>query len=137
MFRKDYFNPATYAVIDKVTGEEIDVDIFVEKASNSYWEKAYAKTIAEYIGVTGTGQNKVLAYLIRAKDINNRIIGTVKVISEQAGVSSRTVAGILKLLQESGLVKKLQNGVYLLSPHVLKHGSKTRGAMLLRLWDEV
>jgi len=137
MFREDYFNPATYVVVDRVTGEEIDVDIFVEKASKNYWEKAYARTIAEYIGVTGTGQNKVLAYLIKAKDINNRIIGTVKAIAEKADVSDRTVAGVLKLLQERELVKKLQNGVYLLSPHVLRHGSKTRGAMLLRLWEEV
>ena len=133
--RDDYFNPATYAVIDRVTGEEIDVAIFLEKASSKYWERAYAKTIAEYIGVGGNGATKVLAYIIKEKNVDNILIQTVRGIGKETSVDPKTVSEVLKTLREKDLVKKMRNGVYLVSPHLMRHGSKTRGAMLLRLWE--
>ncbi len=78
----DYINPATYMLIDRITGEEIDIKIFIERCNDDYWEKAYAKTIAEYIGLTGSGYNKVLSYLLKEKNVDNMIIGTVRSISQ-------------------------------------------------------
>ncbi len=134
--RDDYFNPDTYMVIDRVTGEEVPVQIFIKDASAGYWEKAYAKTLAEYIGITGSSYNKVLAYLIKEKTASNIINGTVRSISTELGIAPASTAKLFKILQDREFLKKVRNGCYMLSPALLRHGSNTRGAMMLRLWGD-
>jgi len=132
----DYFNSATYAVIDKITGEEVPIDIFIEKASKKYWEKAYAKTLAEYINVSGNNPSKVLAYLLKNKNVDNLVLNTVRGISNELCISTAHVTNTFKALKEKGLLKTVRNGCYFLSPELLRHGSKNRGAMLVRIWED-
>lgn len=131
----NHFNPHTYRVINDVTGEEIPVQVFIEKANKDYWERAYAKTLAEYIGVTGSASCKVLAYIIKEKNADNIVLGTIRGMARDLKVSSTSVQVILDVLQKRDFIKKIRNGQYLVSPHLLRHGSKVRGAMLIRLWD--
>ena len=133
---ESHFNSETYAVICRITGEEVPVQIFIEKASKEYWERAYAKTLAEYINVSGSNPNKVLAYLIKNKNVDNYILNTVRGIADELKISKTHVSDVFKVLKDKGFLKKMRNGCYFLSPEILRHGSKTRGAMLLRLWDE-
>ena len=71
MDAEKYFNPATYMVIDRVTGEELNVDIFIEKASTAGWQKAYAKTVSEYIKCGDGKSVDLLAYIIENKEYND------------------------------------------------------------------
>ena len=135
--REDYFNPATYMVIDRVTGVEVDIDIYIKESSSSYWEKAYAKVLAEYIEVTGNNSSKVLAAILKKKNSDNLVLSTVREMAEELDVSPVTVSKIFVALQSKGLMKKIRNGRYLVSPMMLRHGSKTKGALLLRLWGEI
>jgi len=134
---EEFVNKSTYMLIDRITGEEVNIDLFIEKASSEYWEKAYAKTLAEYINISGTNTNKVLAYLIKQKTIENIINGTVREIAVKAEASHTTVAKVFKVLQKKKLLKKVRNGCYFLSPDILRHGSANRGAMLIRMWDSI
>jgi hypothetical protein len=133
----DRLNTATYMLIDRVTGEEIDIKIFIEKCSSDYWEKAYAKTLAEYIGITGSGYNKVLAFLLKEKNAENIIIGTVRGISEKLVISTATTTKLFGILRKKGFIKKVNNGCYMISPLLIRHGGQVRGAMMLRLWGKV
>jgi len=135
--RDNYFNPATYAVIDRVTGEEVPVDIFIEKTSKGYWQKAYAKTLADYFGLAGSKVTDILAYILTEKDANNLFVRTWKEVEENVGVSNKTVAKVFKMAIEKKFITKVRNGKYLVSPKLLRHGCKTRGAMIMRLWDEL
>jgi len=38
---------------------------------------------------------------------------------------------------EKKFITKVRNGKYIVSPKLLRHGCKTRGAMIMRLWDEL
>ena len=131
------FNPATYEVRDIITGEIIPVQIFIEEVNKDYWEKAFAKTIAEYIGLGGSSACKVLAYLIKNKTIQNLVNGTVRSISEEVGVSTRATISTFKLLQEKGFIKKIRNGCYFVYPKLMSYGSKQQGAILMKLWGEI
>lgn len=133
---EEHFNPHTYKVIDSVTGEEIPVQVFIEKANKEYWEKAYAKTLAEYIGVTGSANCKVLAYIIKEKNIDNILLCTVRGMASNLDISATCVQTMMKLLQEKKHIKKICNGQYLVNPNLLRHGSRNRGAMLIRLWGD-
>lgn len=130
------FDPEKYVVVDTLTGEELPMETLINKASSEYWEKAYSERIADYIELAGGSSTRVLAYLIREKDTKNLIIGTVRGIAEECKVSTKVVTKLFKTLQEDKFLKKVSNGVYMLSPYLLRHGSSIQGAMLLRIWEK-
>lgn len=134
--KHDYFNPATYEVRDKVTGEILDVAFFVEKVRQSGWQKAYAKTLAEYIKC-GDGQAvNFLAYMLEKKDPKNQILGTQRELSQKCGVSLSIVSKTIKSLERKGLIKKIRNGCYMLSPDVMRNGSDKVGTIMFRMWRD-
>ena len=134
---KDHFNPSTYTVIDNISGEEVDVTIFIDKAKASGWEKAYAGVLAEYIGIAGNSSAKVLGHLIKERDGRNIVIGTIRKTAEQLSISDNTVGNVFSLLMRKDFMKKIANGVYMLTPKMIRYGSTPRGAMLLRVWDDL
>ena len=134
---ESYFNPATYIVLDKVTGEEVDIKLFIERVNKDKWEKTYAKTLAEYIGIGGTASCKVLAYLIQFRDSKNLILGTQEGIAKELQISKKTVTTVFGVLYERQMLKEVRSGCYFLSPNVISYGNRVHGAMLLRIWGEL
>jgi len=132
-----HFNPATYMVMDRVTGEEIDIAIFVEEAAQAGWEKTYSKVLADFIGCAGDQPAKLLAYIIREKDSKNRLFGTQREMVEGSGVSLSTITKVFNILIERQYLKKVRAGLYMVSPKIIRAGRKTQGAMLLRIWGEI
>jgi len=131
------FNADTYAVIDKITGDEIDIKIFVERVTKDKWQKSYAQTMADYIGVGGNDACKLLAYIITEKDSKNTVHGTYEEIALGAGISRRYTASLMKRLIDRGFIKRVRNGCYFLDPDVICYGKKLHGAMLMRIWGEL
>ncbi len=134
---KDYFNPSTYMVIDRISGEEVNVGIFIEKASVNGWQKAYAKTLAEYIKCGDGKSVDLLAYIIENKDQSNLLHGTQREIAKNAKVSLAVVSRTIKALTDKDLLKRVRSGCYMVSPSVIANGNKKVGAMMFRLWGDV
>lgn len=134
---KDYFDPERYSVIDNETGEFVNIQIFIEKHNSEYWERGYAKTIAEYMDIGGSAATTLLAYLMKTKTANNQIHGTVREISKKSGVATKTVSRVMGTLKEKQFLKMVRSGCYMLSPHIMRPGATRQGAMVLRLWREV
>ena len=128
------FDTTAYMVVDRATGEELDLAVFIQEVKGGYWEKAYAQTLAEYIGIAGTSTASVLAYLIKAKTGSNLVNGTVREIAEASGVTSKTVSNVFGKLKARGFLRKVRGGCYFISPKLIRTGGKVKGAMLLRLW---
>ena len=125
-----------YSIFDNQTSEILPIDPFVEHIAPGYWEKAYAKTIAEYIGIAGNSSAVVLGWIIQNKDTNNLVHGSFAEIAMACEVTKHPVSGVFQKLYKKQLIKKIRNGCYLVSPNVLRHGGKTRGIMILRLWND-
>ena len=132
-----YFNPETYMVIDKISGEEVNVGIFIEKASVNGWQKAYAKTLSEYIKCGDGKSVDLLAYILEKKESNNLLHGTQREIVQKSKVSLAVVARTIKALTEKKLIKKVRSGCYMVSPNVMANGNKKVGAMVFRLWGDI
>ena len=128
------FNPATYMVVDRISGEEIDIKIFIEQVGKDKWEKAFAKTVAEYIGAGGNAACRVLAYIIRNHNPQNLVLATYGEIAKDCECSQTTVGKVFKALYAKKLMHEIRGGCYFLSPNVMSYGKKSHGAMLLRLW---
>jgi predicted transcriptional regulator len=133
---QDYFNPATYEVRDKITGEIVDVSIFIERAKQNGWEKAYAKTLGEYIKCGGGQATEFLAYILEKKDGKNMLYGTQREFANKTGVSVPVINKTIKALDKMNLIKKVRSGAYMLSPNVIRNGSNKTGVILFRLWKD-
>ena len=131
----ELFDPASYMVIYKPTGEEVDVSILIKDARDTGWERAYAKTLADYMECAGVQSSSLLAWIIRSRDGKNLILGTQTEIGKKAKVSRGTVISIFKTLIEKKMLIKVRSGCYMVTPKMMRNGDKHRGAMLLRMWD--
>ena len=86
--------------------------------------------------VTGNEKTKIIAYMIKNKDYQNRVAETVRSIAEATGVSSKTVNRTLKLLQDNNYLHKVRNGLWRFSPHIMVNGKAQVGAAVFRYWDD-
>ena len=125
-----------WELVNKRTGETQSLITFADKAKKERWEKVYAKTLADLLEITGDEKTKVIAYMIRVKDYENRVIETVRSIAKKTGVSSKTVNRVFQILQEHNYIHRIRNGLWRFSPHVMVNGHGTVGAAVIRYWKE-
>ncbi len=133
---EDYFNPDTYEVTDKVTGEILDVKIFIERASESGWQKSYVQSLCEYMGCADGAASKVLTHILKNKTQENLMLGTYQEIADKSKVSKSMVQRVFKRLILKKLVRNIRTGCHILLPKILCNGNKKIGAMVFRVWGE-
>lgn len=126
-----------YIVVDTFNGESMNLAVFLEKPSERGWERAYVETLCNYMNLSGNAITKILTHLIRNKDGKNVVAKTNQMIATDVEVSITSVNKIMRRLIKEGFAVRLQVGGYFLTPHMIRYGSRTHGAILIRLWDEV
>ena len=133
---EDYFNPDTYEVRDMITGEILDVKLFIEKASEVGWQKTYVKDLCSYMEIADGAASKVLTYILENKRQDNLLLGTYQEIADKSKVSKSMVQRVFKKLVEKDMVQNLRTGCHILKPKILCNGNKKVGSMVLRLWTD-
>ena len=124
-----------WQLVHKTTGEIRELITFTSNNKNHRWEKVYAKSLADMLEIAGEEKMKVIAYMLRKKDYENRVIETVRSISTGTGVSTRTVNRVLKTLEEHNYIHRLRGGLMRFSPHIMVNGHGTVGAAVIRYWN--
>jgi len=102
--------------------------------NNAYIAKFNVDTLADYISVTDESSSKVLAYFIKSINNENLVSGTYPRIAKETGVSESTIARTIQKLLDGKFIKKIQTGVYMVSPNLIRYGSKTVGVIQMKLW---
>ena len=125
-----------YLVVDKETGEVLEIDMFIDKVPKEYWEKAYAKSLGDYVGAAGNASAEILAWILQNKSSDNVVLGSFAEIAKQCSTTKSTVSLLFQKLYGKNLMKKIRAGHYMLSPKVMRYGGNTKGAMVLRLWED-
>ena len=120
-------------LIDVQTGEQIFVDQITKRVygSKNFW-KCYLMDFLTVLGIIDSKQLDIFIFIVEnTNQSNNTFLGTYKHISEQTGCSSRTIAKIMKKLQENNFIRKIQNGAWLVNPNILMKGNDTKRQILL------
>lgn len=125
-----------WQMINKRTGEVLELVAFADTGKKERWEKVYAKSLCDMLDITGDEKTKVIAYMIKHKDYENRVMKTIRAIAEDTGVSTKTVNRTLTLLQKNNYLHKLQNGLWRFSPHVMVNGKSQVGGAVFRYWEK-
>lgn len=123
---------------DLDTGEVMEVDQITKRAlgQKQFW-KVYLIDFLQILGVLDSKQIDVLIYILEHTEAaSNTYIGTYRKTAEGAKVSLDTATRVIKKLQDNGFVKRIQNGVYQVSPLIMMKGSEHKKQLLLNYYDD-
>lgn len=124
--------------IDTETGEKIQAEQITKRAygQKQFW-KVYLMDFLHVLGLADSKQIDVLIYILEnTEQANNTFVGTYKKIAKDAKVSEPTIAKIMKKLQENQFIKKIQNGVWQVSPNIMLKGNDHKKSLLLNYYDD-
>lgn len=125
-------------LIDKETGEIIEVDQITKRiyGQKNFW-KVYLLDFLQILGILESKQLDVLIYILEnTNPSTNTFIGTTAKIAEKTNISIATIKRTFKKLQEREFLKKVQNGVYQVSPLIMMKGSEHKKQLLLNYYDD-
>lgn len=123
---------------DLDTGEVMEVDQITKRAlgQKQFW-KIYLMDFLQVLGGFEYKQLDVLIYILEHTEAsNNTFLGTYRNIAEKVGVSYDTVSRTITLLLNKGFLKKVQTGVYQVSPTIMMKGSEHKKSLLLNYFAD-
>lgn len=125
-------------LLDTQTGELIHVDQITKRTygTKKFW-KVYLMDFLSILGIIDSKQLDIFIYIVEhTEPTQNLFIGTYKKIADETGASSRTIAKIIKKLQENNFIARVQNGVWRVNPNILMKGNDTKRQILLSYYRE-
>lgn len=123
---------------DMDTGEVMEVDQITKRAlgQKQFW-KVYLIDFLQILGVLDSKQVDVLIFILENTNAsNNTYIGTYRKTADGSNVALETVRKVMKKLQDKGFIKRIQNGVYQVSPTIMMKGSEHKKQLLLNYYDD-
>lgn len=115
----------TKQYVDSLTGEVETMQVISIEARDFNFHKIWLKNILSTFDLIGNKKVKLAMWIIDHLDSENKLIGTQRVIADQAGCSLFTVNGTMKALQEANFLQKINSGAYRINPDIIFKGSKT------------
>lgn len=123
-----------WSLINNVTGELVPVDR--TDTNPARWDKAWGKALANMLDAGGEDRARVIATLIRRKDMANYVHLTIAEIAEKSKVSAKTVTRTLKALEDKKFIHRIRNGKLMFSPHVMRRGETSQGLAVVTMWEK-
>jgi len=123
---------------DTSTGEIIHVDQVTKRVygSKQFW-KLYLMDFLSILGIIDNKQLDVFIHITEnTNQSNNLFIGTYKKIAKDTNVSEPTIAKIMKKLQASNFIVRVQNGVWRINADILMKGNDHKRQILLTYYEE-
>lgn len=120
------------------TGEEREIQSVHKRiyGSKQFW-KIYLMDFLQILGVLDSKQVDILIYILEnTEQANNTFIGTYQKIQKAVNVSAPTVARVMVKLQENNFLKKVQNGVWQVSPSIMMKGSDFKKQLLINYYQD-
>ena len=123
---------------DVETGDEFPVNqVFKRVLGQKQFWKVYLVDFLQVLGVLDSKQVDILIYVLEnTEQSNNTFIGTYAKIQKNVGVAPATVAKVMTKLQEKGFLKKVQNGVWQVSPAIMMKGNEHKKQLLINYYDD-
>ncbi len=120
-------------LIDKETGEIIEVDQITKKVygQKNFW-KLYLGDFLPVLGIVESKQVDILIYILEnTQPSTNMFVGTYKTIQKNTHTSETTIAKVMKKLKKQQFLKKIQNGLWQVSPNIIMKGNENKKQLLL------
>ena len=119
-----------------ITGEIKEVDVVLRPTSRNNFYITYLSAIVQMIDSVGNSKMKVVKYILKNMDSNNKLIETTDEIAKKAEVSKGTVVETLKLLEKADIVAR-KTGCVMLSPKIAHKGNVQKERYLMTKFEEI
>lgn len=103
---------------------------------NTMWQMCHREGIGYMLRLIGGGKGKVVDYLVRRLDLNNKIQCTMKELSAACGVAYNTVKCFIDDAEGADLLV-YHNGVIMMNPVVIFTGKIGRSYYLSLMYDNI
>lgn len=96
-----------------------------------FW-KLYLGDFLPVLGIVENKQVDILIYILEnTHPSTNMFVGTYKTIQKNTHTSETTIAKVMKKLQKQEFLKKIQNGLWQVSPNIMMKGNENKKQLLL------
>ena len=119
-----------------ITGEIKEVDVVIKPTSRHDFYITYLSAIIQMIDSVGNQKMKVVKYILKNMDSNNKLVETTTEIAQNCGVSRMTVSETLKILEKAHIVAR-KTGCVMLSPKIAHKGNVQKERYLMTKFEEI
>jgi len=99
------------------------------------WDRAWGHALASMLDAGGEDRARVIATMMRKKDMANYVHLTIAELAQKSKVSTKTVTRTLKALEDKNFIKRIRNGKLMFSPHVMRRGETSQGLAVVTMWE--
>lgn len=123
----------TKKLVDLETGEQFEAQTIVKTIGDREFKKLFLGAVLDKLDGFSNAKMKFLVWLLENADRQNRVIGTIKQLSDTSGISFATVARLMPILKDSDILRQQAPSVYMINPDLMASvTSSKRGALLVK-----
>lgn len=134
--KMDWYNTKRYQVTDIETGDTDNLSNHMAPPAGKGWNQTFPREISRILEMVGGAPAVFLGYLLTHKNTDNQVIGSATTLGGKAGVSKSTSERTMKTLQQEDLIRKVQNGIYMVNPTLLSWGGAAH-QRLQKDWEKL
>jgi DNA-binding transcriptional ArsR family regulator len=121
--KKGNLSFGTKAFVEVATGEEFNVPVVYQEATDTNFEKIWLAHILTSLNELGNKKIQILSYLFKKKIVPHNIVTkTLQEIATETGISYPTVSETIQILEKNKLIKR-KTGIIYLSPSMIFKGT--------------
>ena len=105
------------------TGELETMNVTSIEDRDFNFHKVWMRNFLSTLDIVGNHKTLLCMWIVDHINRDNQLIGTMRVIANESGMSLETVRITLKILLDADFLRRVQSGVYIVNPEVIFKGS--------------
>lgn len=115
----------TEQYINARTGELEEMQVTSIEDRDYNFSKVWMRNFIATLDIVGNQKTKLCFWIIEHVNKQNVLIGTMRSISKESGISLETVRRTMSILLDADFLRRVQNGVYIINPDIVFKGSRS------------
>lgn len=115
----------TEQYINARTGELEEMQVTSIEDRDYNFSKVWMRNFIATLDIVGNQKTKLCFWIIEHVNKQNVLIGTMRSISKESGISLETVRKTMSILLDADFLRRVQNGVYIINPDIVFKGSRS------------
>jgi hypothetical protein len=123
--------------VNQRTGSVEEFNVIEQRDADFNFEKLWLGHLLDSLDIIGNKKIKVMNWLLKNRDSENKIIATQRRIAQETGVSLPTVNQTIDSMVQAHAIKQIQRGVLMLNPALIFKGSHSKRMNVLLRYNQV
>lgn len=125
----------TEQYINARTGEIEEMQVTSIEDRDFNFSKVWMRNFITTLDIVGNQKTKLCFWIIDHVNKQNVLIGTMRGIANETGISLETVRKTMSILLDADFLRRVQNGVYIINPDIVFKGSRTGRMSVLNQYN--